>query len=370
MRITVVHEWLTNWAGSEQVAEALVGTTGADTLVVAILDEELAGSRFPGLEVRASWVSRMPGACTHWSRYAAAMLPAWSSMRIDADVLVVSSHWAAHAAARRFAGPSIVYYHTPARLLWCTEGEMGRLPGPTRALVRRFVLPVLRHCDRAVSRHPSVLLANSTAVARRIERVYGRTARVLHPPVSIDRWTDVPRHEGRHLLWLGRLVAYKRPDLAIEVSRRTGFPLVVVGDGPQRAMLERSAPPQVTFLGHADEAEVRDAMAHARLMLVPGEEDFGIAPVEALAAGVPVVARGAGGALDYVNPGRNGLLVVDTDDARAYVDAVRSAWESTWDVGAVRASALPFAPERFREGLQAVLDETLGVAWRDHEVAW
>jgi glycosyltransferase involved in cell wall biosynthesis len=363
MRIAVAHEWLTNWAGSERVAEQLVDVAAAEQLVVSVADPALAEQRFPDVRVRPLWPSRLPAARTKWPRYAIPMMQAWSTARIEADALLVSSHFAAHLVTRRFEGPSIVYYHTPARILWRTEIELARLPRPARQVVRAAVLPTLRERDRIAAQHATVVLGNSSAVAKRISAAYGRRAQVIHPPVDVARWASVPSGDRSYMLWLGRLVPYKRPDLAVEVARRTGIPLVVVGDGPERARLERDAPPHVRFLGHCPDRVVREAVASARILLFPGEEDFGIAPVEALAAGVPVIALGCGGALDYVRQGLNGLLV-GREDPDAFAAAVRSAWSCSWDERAIRRSADVFSVGRFRAELRSVLDVTLGPAWR------
>jgi glycosyltransferase involved in cell wall biosynthesis len=367
MRIAVAHEWLTNWAGSEHVVEQLIDVSGATELVVSIADRRLAAERFPDIRVRPLWVSALPTATTSWSRYALPMIGAWATTRIEADALLVSSHFAAHFATRRFDGPSIVYYHTPARMLWRPEIELARLPAFARGVVRDAVLPSLRRCDRRAAQHPTVVLGNSTAVARRIAQAYGRPARVLHPPVDVERWSSVGRGSAAHLLWLGRLVAYKRPDLAVEAARRTGLPLVIVGDGPERARLEHLAPPNVRFLGHASESAVRDAVSNARALVFPGEEDFGIAPVEALAAGVPVIALARGGALDYLRPGVNGLSVRH-EDPEEFAAAMRTAWSMSWDERAVRDSAQPFSVGRFRSELTAVLDLALGTSWHRRKV--
>ena len=360
MRITVAHEWLTNWAGSEQVMARLVGLVSPDRVVASVVDPEIARRHLPGVPVRELWPSRLPGAHGHWQRYAPAMLAAWAGARIEADALVVSSHFAAHAATFRFDGPSIVYYHTPARILWRPDIELERLPARFRTPAERLLLPPLRRWDRIVSAHPSVPVANSSAVAARIRDAYGREAEVVHPPVDVARFSDVARDpEPRHLLWLGRLVAYKRADVAVEAARRTGLKLVVIGDGPERAALERAAPANVEFRGHAPESEVRDALSKAHALVFPGEEDFGIAPVEALAAGVPVVALGAGGALDYVREGSNGLLV-KTQDPDDWAEALRVAVDATWNERVIRESAAPFDAATFDAAMSRVLDRTLG----------
>jgi glycosyltransferase involved in cell wall biosynthesis len=362
LRIAVAHEWLTNWAGSERVMEQLVAVTGAETLVSCVVEDGLARSKFPDLAVRALWPTHLPGAQDKWARYALPMIAAWATTRIDADALLVSSHFAAHAATRRFRGPSIVYYHTPARILWRPDLELGRVPYPLRSIVQALVLPALRRWDRAMAQGATILLANSTAVARRVSRAYGREARVLHPPVDVARWSAVQRAQPMHAVWFGRLVSYKRPDVAVEAARRSGVPLVVIGDGPERTALERTAPPHVTFLGHAPESRIREVLAHASALVVPGEEDFGICPIECLAAGVPVLAFASGGVLDYVRHDVNGLLL-DSQDPDTFARAMREASCRVWDVDRVRRSAGRFAAERFREGLRDILDDVLGPRW-------
>lgn len=362
VRIAVAHEWLTNWAGSERVMEQMVRTAGADTLVSCIVDDRLARAKLPSVQLQALWPTRLPGAQLHWPRYALPMIAAWATTRIEADALLVSSHFAAHAATNRFSGPSLVYYHTPARILWRPELELGRLPVHLRSTVHRTILPVLRRWDRRMAQSATILLANSTAVAQRVAQAYSRDARVLHPPVDVARWRTVQRRERRHAVWFGRLVAYKRPEVAVEAARRSGIPLVVIGDGPERMALERDAPSHVTFRGHASEPVVREVLSQASALVVPGEEDFGICPIECLASGVPVIAQAAGGALDYVVHGENGLLVA-SQDSDAFARALRAAHVHDWDVAAVRRSADRFAPERFRDGLQDILDAFLGPSW-------
>lgn len=371
-RIAVAHEWMTNWAGSEQVVGEIAGLVRPDEVVASIVSPEVAARHLPGTPVRGLWPSRLPGATEHWTRYAPAIMASWRTARIDADVLVVSAHFAAHAAAARFDGPSLVYYHTPARMLWRPEIELARLPRAARGVVGSAVLPALRAVDRRASAGADRVLANSRAVADRVRAAYGREAHVVHPPVEVEGWGTVPREPAGHLLWLGRLVAYKRPDLAVEVSRRTGIPLLVVGDGPERERLERSAPPSVRFAGRLPSSAVREAVSGASALIFPGEEDFGIAPVEVLAAGVPVVAHAAGGALDFVQHGVNGLLVApQTVEAFAAAarEAVRIGQAGGWDTGAIRRSALPFSAQEFRTRFGEQLDSLIGTGWRQDREA-
>jgi glycosyltransferase involved in cell wall biosynthesis len=154
-------------------------------------------------------------------------------------------------------------------------------------------------------------------------------------------------------------VPYKRPDLAVEAARLSGLPLVVVGEGPERARLEATAPANVRFVGHAPDDEVRRLMAQAYALLFPGEEDFGIAPVEAMAAGVPIIAYAAGGACDYLVPDINGIAVKRQDPAE-FALAMDEVRRRTWDTAAIRGTVQKFGPEHFRAKLQSVIDRTLG----------
>jgi glycosyltransferase involved in cell wall biosynthesis len=359
MRVAVAHEWLTNWAGSERVTRELLTVGQAEQLVASVVDRTFTAGYFPDVDVRALWTSRLPTATTNWSRLALPMLAAWASTKIDADLLLVSSHFAAHGATVRFGGPSIVYYHTPARMLWRPDIELARLPERTRYAVEKGVLPALRRWDRRVAQHPTVMLGNSTAVVERIADAYGRKAEILHPPVEVERWSTVPRREPEHFLWAGRLVAYKRPDIAVEAARLSGEELVIVGSGPERARLEPTAPPNVRFVGHVPEDELRELMGAAHALVFPGEEDFGITPVEALAAGTPVVAYGAGGALDFIEPDVNGVLCPE-QDAAVFAQAMKEARTTEWDTARVRRSAERFTAEHHRAGLREVVARTVG----------
>ena len=357
VRVSVAHEWVTNWAGSERVAREIVTHAKPWQFVTAIADDQLLRSRLGDVDTRTLWTNRLPFAVEHWTRYAPALLAAWAGTRVRGDALVVSSHFAAHAATLRFDGPSLVYYHTPARILWRPDLELYRLPPRLRGVAQK-ALPAFRAWDRAVAQRPTRLLANSSAVAGRIFEAYGRYAKVLHPPVDVEKWSNVPRRKPEHLVFLGRLVPYKRADIAVEVARRLGLRLLVVGDGPERARLEATAPSNVHFLGSVSDSVLAEVLGGATAMVFPGEEDFGIAPVEAMAAGVPVVALGAGGALDYVKPGINGQLV-SSPDLEQFTEAVRTVSAAAWSADTLRRTAQPFSRAAFQAGFARELEHLL-----------
>lgn len=355
MRVVIAHDWLTNWHGAEKVLAEMVRVTGAEEVVTAVADRELTDRMLPGVKITTLWPDRLPGASRNWSRYALPLMAAWATVKIEADLLLVSSHFAAHAATVRFQGPSVVYYHSPARILWRPDLELQRLSPPAR-LLARGALPFLRRYDRWVAQRPSIVIANSSSIAERLKLAYGREAQVIHPPVDVDRWTRVRRGEPRHILWLGRLVGYKEPELAIRSCAAAGIPLVVVGDGPERDRLEALAVPGVTFLGRAPEAVVDNAMARAVALVQPGEEDFGISLVEGQAAGVPVITCDRGGASDTVVDGATGLLVAARDVA-VWAAAIEFCAKQPWDPSILRQHASRFSTQVFQERLRALLCE-------------
>jgi glycosyltransferase involved in cell wall biosynthesis len=285
------------------------------------------------------------------------MMAAWATTAIKADLLIVSSHFAAHAATRRFDGPSIVYYHTPARLLWRPDLEIGRINPAARQAVEGAILPVLRKYDKWVAQQSTQLIANSSAVAERIRQCYGRDAEVVHPPVMMDDITasGAGGSQSNYVVWLGRLVAYKRPEIAYEAARQADVPIVFVGDGPMRAHLELRGYGKATFVGRVGRAEAVKLLQGAAAMLFPGEEDFGIAPVEALAAGVPVIAFDGGGARDYVHHRLNGLLV-PTQSAPAFANSITTARLAEWNPTKIRESAEKFDLRNFQKNLRKVID--------------
>jgi glycosyltransferase involved in cell wall biosynthesis len=203
-----------------------------------------------------------------------------------------------------------------------------------------------------------VLVANSNAVRDRIQRFWGRDAEVIHPPVAFDDINVSCSDEG-YLLVVSRLLAYRRIDLLVEAASRLGQRLVVVGDGPQASTLRAAAGPSVTFTGRVSRAEVVEHLEHCHAYVVPGEEDFGIAPVEAMAAGKPVIAYRAGGALDTVVDGKTGVYF-DQPTPKSLIDAIAVLDQMTFDPQAIRANAERFSALVFRRRW-VELFERLGV---------
>jgi glycosyltransferase involved in cell wall biosynthesis len=257
----------------------------------------------------------------------------------------------------------VAYCHSPTRYLWDWKDQYLReeVPAPLRGAVGEL-LSRLRETDRAFASRVDRWVANSEVVAARIRRYYERESDVVHPPVDVD--TFVPQRErGDFWVYVARLSAYKRADIAVRAFARLGMRLIVVGEGRERGALEgiareTSGRPMgnIAFAGHLDDATLRQLLGAARGLIFPAEDDFGIVCVEALASGAPVVALAAGGAPEIVRDGIDGALVA-TADSDAFADAVLRVEQRTWNVEELRESARRFDVSRFRDRIRAIVEE-------------
>jgi len=380
MRVALVHEWLDTWGGSEAVlAELLRVFPGADvyTLVDFLSQEDRA--RLGPVRIATSPFAAIPAA-RRWFRYAAVLRPQVIE-RFDLtryDVVVSNSHAIAKGARTGPGQVHVCYCHTPARFAWTmaeTYAEHAAADAAWRRPFVDFALARFRRWDRAASARVDRFVANSRHIATAIARCYGREADVVYPPVDVERFVraaatrnpDEPRSE---YVTVSRLVPYKRIDLLVEAFR--ALPerrLVVVGDGPERSRLEALRVPNVEFAGQQGDAETARRVADARAFLFAAEEDFGIAPVEAQAAGVPVIAFGQGGARETVrgqdDPVPTGAFF-DAQTSESVVAAVRAFEANAGRINsaACRDNALRFAPARFREEIARVVDQAFAARAR------
>ncbi len=313
-RIAIVHEWFTSHAGSEKVVEQILRIyPNADLYsLVNFLPEELR--YFIGHKpVNTSFIQRLPFAKNHFRNYLPLMPAAIEQFDLSDYDLVISSH---HAVAKgiltRPDQLHISYVHTPLRYGWELQHQYLRQAGLTRGLksvLTRAILHYLRLWDVASANRVDKYVANSRYVARRIEKTYRRSAEVIYPPVDTQRFSgeNAKVREDFYLV-VSRFVPYKRVDLAIAAFNELGLPLVVIGDGPGRKALQKMAAPNISFLGKQTDSVVSNYMQRCRGFIFPPEEDFGITPVEAQAAGAPVIAYAKGGQAETVMHERTGLL--------------------------------------------------------------
>jgi glycosyltransferase involved in cell wall biosynthesis len=373
MKTVLAHEWLVTPAGSDKVAARIAGEFDVDHVVTAIHDptvgQELLGTR----PVQSLWTDRLPKASDWRMRYAPALLGAWMQHRTRADLLITSSHFAAMGVGRRFDGPHIAYCHSPMRFAWRSDLERDRVSGVSGIAARQLV-PMLRRIDRANADTVSLFVANSNAIAERIERAYGRRAAVVHPCVDVSRFASFAENgsepNGReHFLCFGRLVAYKRVDLAVRVCTERSLPLVVAGDGPALRSLQAIAGPTVRFETKVSDDRYIELLRGAKALLFPGEEDFGIVPVETMAAGVPVIGYGVGGLVDSVVDGVTGVLFSE-QTAVALHEALDRFEQLRFDSEKLLSHAQQFSPDEFDRRLRVVVEGHLRCgtwdAWSPH----
>ncbi|HEX3927067.1 MAG TPA: glycosyltransferase [Gemmatimonadales bacterium] len=359
MKVALVHDYLYQYGGAERVLAALHRLFPDAPVYTTIADPELVASLLPTAEIRTSWMQRLPALRRHHRKYFMFYPSAVEQWDLSAFDLVVSNSSAFGKGVRtRPDACHVCYCHTPMRFGWEFARYAAREEwrAPTRLLLRPLVEHV-RRWDVRTARRPTGYLANSTAGARKIARCYGANAAVVHPPVEVDRFCPAPTTDDFHLV-VARLVGYKRVDLAVEAFNRLGRPLVVIGDGPARASLERIAAPHIRFLGRVSDAEVARHYARCRALIIPGEEDFGLTPLEANAAGRPAIAFGAGGALDTVQHGVTGMLFPEQTTA-ALAAAVTASDAIAWNTDRLRSHAGGFSEARFRERMTGAIDAVL-----------
>lgn len=357
MKVAVAHEWLVRYAGSERVVAELLEEFPGSRLLTTVAEPEALPAELRPAE--PSFLQRLPGAAHHHEWLLPLMPLSWRVREpIDGVDAVISSSHACAKAVRVAEGVShICYCHTPMRYAWDFAAEAGRFPAPIRPAARAG-MAWFRRWDRRTAAHVDRFVANSTAVADRIHRFYGREAEVVHPPVRTDFFTPGGGEREDWFLYVGRLVSYKRPELVVDAFRGLDARLRVVGDGHLRERLERAAPANVEFLGEQGEEELRELYRRARAFVYPADEDFGIVMAEVQACGTPVIGLRRGGAVDIVREGETGWLI-DEQDAGALRLAVERAAVEELDSAAIRSNAERFSAERFRDQMRRLVAEAV-----------
>jgi glycosyltransferase involved in cell wall biosynthesis len=360
-RVAVVHEWLTIPGGSEDVVIELLEMFPKAELFTSIYDPEPWPAIVTERPVHASYLNRIPGARAHYPKLLPLMSRAYRAFDFSRFDLVLSS---SHACAKNIRTPSdvphVCYCHTPMRYAWDESLLEGEEIGRATRLALPLMLRRLRRQDVEGAASPDVFVANSRNVADRIRRYYGRSAEVVNPPVDVERLLSLPREQGEHYLVFGRVVPYKRVEFAVAACARLGRPLKVAGDGRAMASVRAAAAghPEIELLGRVEDAERDALMSGARGLLFPGEEDFGIVPIEAQAAGLPVIAYEVGGASETVIDGRTGVLF-ERQSALGLAAAIERFEGLELDEQAIRQNAERFGRERFRSEMAAVIERAV-----------
>lgn len=359
MRVAVIHYWLVGMRGGERVLEQILALYPGAHVFTHVLDRAKVSEAILSHDVTETFVGRMPGARRHYQKYLAVMPRALEELDLTGYDLVISSE--SGPAKGVLAPPEAVhvcYCHTPMRYLYDHYPQYRtRLNPVTRAYFSQLAHR-LRQWDAISAMRVDRFVANSRFTAARIHRAWGREADVVHPPADLDAYSPGPGGPSDYYLTVSELVGYKRTDLAIEAFRGLDRRLVVVGDGEEREALARGTPPNVEMRGRVPREALRDLYRGARALVFPGQEDFGIVPIEAMACGAPVIAYGSGGVLDSVRDGRTGVLF-DAQTAESLRGAVARFEGMSLGRAEVARHARGFSNQAFREGFRAVVEATL-----------
>lgn len=358
MRVAIVHDYLNQYGGAERVLESIHALYPDAPVYTSIYDPSAMPAAYRDWDIRTSFIQQLPGWRKHFRNYFLLYPSAFERFDLSGYDLVISSSSAYAKGVITNPGTlHICYCHTPMRFAWRTADYVKReqIGGPLGAVLP-LLLTYVRLWDVASSARVDHYIANSREVARRIRHLYKREAEILPPPVVVGPYNERP--PGDYYLTGGRLVPYKRIDLAIEAFNALKLPLVVFGDGRDRAALERIAGPTVRFVGRVDESRLRELYSGCRAYLMPGEEDAGIQPVEAMAAGRPVIAYGSGGALDTVIDGVTGRFFYE-QTAAGLAAAVCQSRADEYDPIVIRQHAEQFSVERFQSRLRAIIEREI-----------
>jgi glycosyltransferase involved in cell wall biosynthesis len=361
LRVAFVHDWLTGMRGGERVLEGLCRLHPDAELFTLVHVRGSVSETIESRRVHTSFVQRLPRYARYYRHYLPLFPLAIEQFDLDRfDLVISSSHCAAKAVVTTGRARHVCYCHSPMRYAWDQfdayfgEERVGR----AASIVMGQVMRRMARWDAATADRVDRFVANSRHVAGRIGRYYNRQATVVYPPVDTAFFHPDGTAPSDYFLVVSALVPYKRIDLAIAAAAEAGVRLKIAGVGTERPRLERLAGPTVEFLGRVSNEGVRDLYRGAQAVLMPGEEDFGIVPVEAQACGRPAIALAAGGALETIEDGVTGVLVPDVS-ARSFADAMTRVARNGFDPRVLRAHAERFSEERFLSGMTQVITDVL-----------
>lgn len=359
MKTAIVHDWLNQIGGAEDVLETLLGLYPGVPIYTSLYWRDEMPAHWRQWDVRTSFIDRLPFAHKRQQLYFPFYPMAFEQFNFsDYDLVLSNKSGFCHGIITEPQTLHICYCLTPTRYVWRYQqyAEQENLNGLQRAIMPPF-LTNLRQWDRLAADRVDHFIAISQTVRQRIAKIYRRDSTIIYPPVDTSRFAPVERNEDYYLI-VGRLVPYRRIDILIEAFNKMQRPLVIAGSGRDRERLESMAGPTIEFLGYIPDDDLADLMARCRAFMWPGEEDFGISPIQAMAAGRPVIAYAAGGALEFVVPGQTGSLFYE-QSVEAIVDAVEEFDEKVLDPQAISGFAAQFDTAAFKRKMQQFVDEKL-----------
>lgn len=360
VKVAIVHDWLIG-GGAERVVQALHQMYPDAPIYTSYCSDEWR-KKLDG-KVVTGWLQNWPFSAL---RKFLPVLRMWWFTHLDFSGydLVISSTGNGEAKGIRVPKGTthICYCHTPTHFYWRHYEQYLKQPGfgifdPLARLGLRLLIGPLRRWDLKASKRPDYYIANSTHIQNDIKKYYGRESVVIRPPVDIKRFSVPEPKEREGFVVAGRQVPQKKFDLVIDACNNLGLPLTVIGKGPQHKHLVAMAGPTITFVKHASDTELPEYFAKAQAFIFPAFDDFGIVPVEAMAAGTPVIAYRAGGALDYVQEGQTGLFF-DKQNVPSLLKALRSFKEIKFHHDAIRGHVQSFSPEHFKQAMRNFIEAT------------
>ena len=350
MRVAIVHYWLVGMRGGEKVLEALCDLFSTADIFTHVYIPEAVSQKIRDHKVYTTFIGRLPRPGRMYQRYLPLMPLALEQLDLrDYDLILSSESGPAKGIIPSPSALHLCYCHSPMRYIWNMYHEYRSRAG----LITQMMMPLFTHYlrlwDISCAHRVDRFVANSRTTAARLYRYYGRDAAVVPPPVDVESFEIVgPAERQDYLLMVGELLHYKRPDLAVDACNRAGEKLVVISGGEMLDELRRKAGPTVAILGPRPFNELKYYYARCRALLFPGEEDFGIVPIEAMASGRPVIAFARGGATETVVPGLSGVLF-PKQSTDALIDAIRVCAATAFDPPRIAAHAAQFSRTCFME---------------------
>lgn len=360
MKVAIVHEWLTIYGGSERVTEVFHEIFPEAPIYCLVYDEDTMPDRFKNYDIRPTFIQKLPFAKRHYKAYLPIMPRAYEELDLTEYDLVISSSTAcAKGVITRSDATHICYCHTPTRYLWEFYYEYTRNMGKLKKIIISMFIHKLRMWDRLAADRVDRFIANSNYIAGRISKYYRKDAKVIFPPVNTHLYNISDKDEEYYLI-VSRLVTYKKIDIAVEAFNKLGYPLVIIGDGPEREKLEKCAQANIKFLGRLSDEEIRDYYSKCKAFIFPGEEDFGITPVECQASGRPVIAYKRGGALDSVLEGKTGIFFKE-QNTESLIDTVKKfeIYGVEYNKTQIKEHSEKFSVHRFKAEFRQYVDEML-----------